>query len=80
MILTGTYKLPQFSLEITNPELTVKSKKFIFDSEITEVDFMLSVTGATYGGIISAPNANGGSANINSIEQFVKNELEQYKI
>lgn len=77
MILNGTYNLPQFSVSITNPELTVISHKRIYAEDITELDFILSVTGASFGMQVVSP---GNLDDLGLIETFIEQELQQYEL
>lgn len=78
--LTGTYRLPQFKVEITNPQLDVTSKRVTFADNETEVEFTLSITGAKFGSSISANNAQGIGATQAQLETWIENKLQTYKL
>lgn len=75
MALNGTYKFPQFNVDITNPAMTVISKKFRYADNITTVEIQLSVQGAVFGLAIEAPNIQGGSSALAAITNFAENYL-----
>lgn len=76
MAITGTYVFPQFNVQIINPSLTVISKRYVYASDLTEVEIKLTTSTAEFGVIISATNAQGGSQNIQAITQWVENYLD----
>lgn len=78
--LTGTYQFPQFTGEIVNPTMEVISKTFVYASDITQVAVKLSVSGASFGVVLEATNAQGGSQALTAIEAWAETQLNNYKI
>jgi hypothetical protein len=78
MALNGTYKFPQFNADITNPTLTVLSKKFRYADSMTIVEINLAVPGAVFGLAIESPNVQGGSQALPAITNFVESYLNTH--
>jgi len=60
--------------------MEVISKTFRYADSVTEVYVKLSVTGAEFGVILEATNAQGGSQALPAIETWTEQQLNAYKI
>ncbi len=78
MALNGKYTFPRFNVEIENPTLSVISKKYRFDNNMTSVEISLEIPGGKFGVIIESTNAQGGSQALPAITNWVESYLDQY--